>query len=274
MGRMRPMTICIASICQNKYAIIASDRMITVSLPNIEFERRVAKILELSKSCVVVTAGSALAHTELFRNTKTEIEKEQIKPISGIVEITKESYRKEREKKIEEEITKPIGLSLEDYYARQRAMAPELTGGIFQKIAEYDYYLWLIIAGVDDSGAHIYSIENPGTSECFDAIGYHAIGSGEYHAISTFISNEYEEDISLKKGLLLTYEAKKRSEKAQGVGEMTDLLLVSKKGIKPIPDETISELNKIYEKKLEMDKKSNRELEPYIKKLKLKMDII
>lgn len=68
------MTICIGAICDNKSkVIVASDRMITASYPPVEFEHGIPKMEKISNTCVALTAGSALAHTELFRDAKLEI---------------------------------------------------------------------------------------------------------------------------------------------------------------------------------------------------------
>ena len=61
----------------------------------------------------------------------------------------------------------------------------------------YNYQLWILIAGVDDHGSHLWHIENPGSKECLDNIGFHAVGSGQHHAVSTFITNEFEPIIDL-----------------------------------------------------------------------------
>jgi hypothetical protein len=43
----------------------------------------------------------------------------------------------------------------------------------------------------------LWHIENPGSKECLDNIGFHAVGSGQHHAVSTFITNEFEPIIDL-----------------------------------------------------------------------------
>jgi len=46
-----------------------------------------------------------------------------------------------------------------------------------------------------------------------------AIGTGDTHAISTLIYNEYTQKVSLNRALYLVYESKKAAERAPGVGE-------------------------------------------------------
>jgi 20S proteasome alpha/beta subunit len=131
----------------------------------------------------------------------------------------------------------------------------------------YGYGLSLLIAGVDSSGAHIYRIDNPGRMEIFDTIGHCSIGSGQLHAISTFVANDYTYDLDLNHVVALTYEAKKRSEKAQGVGEQSDIYIVCRDGNTKLPQETISQLEKIYNKRSQQEKRAVAEIEEQIRGL-------
>ena len=261
------MTICIATMCENKYVVVATDRMLTVTLPNIEFETDYAKATEVTKNCIAATAGSAIAYTPLFRDAGIEIAKEGTKDIDKIVELTRNSYVKIRNKKIEEEILCPIGLNLQNFYQANQALQPQLVATLVQSMQRYNYQLWILIAGVDEKGPHIYRIENPGRTLNYDTIGYHAIGSGELHAISTFIAGGYGLKATLQRALAITYEAKKRSEKAQGVGVQTDMYVVSKDKVTHLPDNAIIELDSMYQKRLEEEKKIVSDVEDMISKL-------
>ncbi len=159
------MTICIAAITSENYAIVASDRMITVTLPNIEFEQSTSKTIEITKNCVAATAGSALAYTPIFREAKGEIDKASATSISQIVEITKKAYVSMRNKKLEEEVLSAAGLTLQNFYQLNQTMAPSISGAIFQMMAKYNYNLWVLMCGVDETGPHIYRLQNPSKVE-------------------------------------------------------------------------------------------------------------
>jgi 20S proteasome alpha/beta subunit len=263
------MTICIASICEKKYVIVAADRMITVTLPNIEYEQTTPKITQITSNCVAATAGSALAYTPIFREAKAEIEKASVADIGQIVEHTRNSYVKIRNKKIDEQILASIGLNLNSFFQNNQVLQPSLAQAIMQNISKFNYGLWVLVGGVDDYGGHIYRIENPGRYECFDVIGFHAIGSGEHHAISTFIANDFESHIDLKHGLAITFEAKKRSEKATGVGPQTDICIVQKDKVVALSESLIAELEKTYQEKIKSEKKARMDVENLINALDL-----
>jgi hypothetical protein len=83
-----------------------------------------------------------------------------------------------------------------------------------------------IFAGLDTSGAHIYSVRYDGILNCHDAVGFAAIGAGARHASSQFMLAKHGLTKPLADTLRLTYFAKKRSEVAPGVGEQTDMCLI------------------------------------------------
>ena len=259
------MTICIGAICQNKYVVIATDRMITVIRPNIEYEQKgITKAIELTSNCVAATAGSALAFNPVFREACVGIEKDSVKNISKIADIVRRSYVNQRNLKLEEEILSSVGLSLQGYYQNNQMLQPQIAAALLQQMQRYNYQLWILIAGIDDHGGHLWHIENPGRKACFDNIGFHAVGSGDHHAVSTFIANDFDPTIDLSHGLAIVYEAKKRSEKATGVGKLTDIMIVSKDGLQRLKDDEIVKLEEIYTKRIDIEKTIIKELDKMI----------
>lgn len=255
------MTICLADICENKYVAVVTDRMVTVIPPNIEFEAPFPKAREISDNCMFATAGSAIAHTPIFHDVHVDIIRDGTKDIDKVAEYTRNAYLKARNRKLEEEVLFPFGLNLQTYYQLQGGMNPSLGNVIVQNMAKYNYGLWMLLVGVDEKGGHIYRIENPGKVFSFDSIGYHAIGSGELHAMSAFIANNTHSGIPLKKGLAIAFEAKKRSEKAQGVGTETDMFVVTCDKVIHLPAEIVGQFDAMYQKRLEQEKKVVSEFE-------------
>lgn len=245
------MTICIAAICkQASSLILATDSMLTNAGLAIQFEHPTKKMACLSDSCIALTAGDALAHTELFNMVQAEVTKLKAPSVLEIVSKIKECYQDVREREIREQILNPRGFKdFKDFYEAQRALVPDIALTIQSQIDRYDYGLEILVAGIDGNSAHIYGIVDPGTSKCFDAIGFHAIGSGLPHAINTLIARGCHQEICLEEGLLIVYEAKKMAEKAPGVGtHITNLCVMNSQGIRDFPRDKIGELHKIYER--------------------------
>jgi len=225
------MTICIAAICQQRSSLVlASDSMLTSSALSIQFEHPTKKMARLSDSCIALTAGDALAHTELFNAVQGQVARLKAPSIPEIVSRIKECYQAMREGEILERILNPSGFrGFEEFYNAHRILHSDVIFTKQSQIDNYDYGLEILVAGVSgDNIAHIYGISNPGTSQCFDAIGFHAIGSGLPHAMTTLIGRGCYQETPLKEALLIVYEAKKMAEKAPGVGaNITDLCIMS-----------------------------------------------
>jgi len=245
------MTICIAAICeQGSSLILTTDSMVTNEGLSIQFEHPTRKMTDLSSSCIALTAGDALAHTELFNMVQEKITKLKAPSVLEIVGKIKGSYQYIREREIKEKILIPRGFNdFRDFYKTQSALVPDIALSIQSQIDRYDYGVEILVAGISQNIAHIYGISDPGTSKCFDAIGFHAIGSGLPHAINTLIARGCYQGIALGEGLLIVYEAKKMAEKAPGVGaNITDICIMNSQGITEFPRDKLGELDKIYNK--------------------------
>lgn len=250
------MTICIGGICNNgKTVILAADSMLTNEGLSIEFEHPTKKMTPLGERCVALTAGDALAHTELFDMVQQRIMDQKSPSVVKIVETVKECYQKIRQREIRERILMPRGFDdFGDFYEMQRQLHPDIVFQIDNEIARYDYGLQILIGGITGGLGHLYGISDPGTSQCYDAIGFHAIGSGLPHAINTLIAHGFNQYMSTEEALLIMYAAKKFAEKAPGVGSgITDICILEQEGVFELPRDSLDKLGDFYGKWLRGD---------------------
>jgi hypothetical protein len=265
------MTICIAAICDgNSSAILASDSMLTNQGLLIQFEHPTKKMTRLSETCIALTAGDALAYTELFGMVEIQIKELREPSVFQIVDRVKGCYQLIREVEIKERILRPRGFAdFREFYQAQSVLHPDIALTIQSQIERYDYGLEILIAGISEDKAHIYGISDPGTSKCFDAIGFDAIGTGLPHAINTLIARGYYQEMSLQEGLIIVYEAKKMAEKAPGVGSnITDICIMNSQGVTEFPREKIGELDKIYEKWVRKEPEWESDLDELLKEIR------
>lgn len=122
------------------------------------------------------------------------------------------------------------------------------AGEFWHQELAYNYGLDILLAGVDTE-AHIYTIRNPGQIDCFDALGYNAIGSGELHAMSTFISSGCSPIMSTNRTAYLVFEAKRKAEVAPGVGRELDMAVVTTKKVHILDEEQIGALDAVYQER-------------------------
>jgi hypothetical protein len=240
--------------------------MITAEYLSLEFEHPLPKLDEITSNSLVLLAGDALAPTDIIRDVRAEAEKEEIADMRSIARLIGEVLADHRKDLITENLLRPRGFgSFEEYYAKASSLPPTLVDTLDTEIARFEDVheigdMAILLAGVDETGPHIYLIESPGTSTCFDAIGYHATGIGEQHAISSISSYGYVDNFHLNDAVFLSYEAKRKAERAPGVGRETDIRVIDSKGIHEVSAGTVSMLAKAYQDKSDSDSKWLKDL--------------
>ena len=241
------MTVCIAALCDDATkVVIAADRMLTGS--DVEFEQDIRKFEPITSECAALSAGSALEKVDLIRSCRVEVSTARSPTISDIVSSIKNCYVTLRVQRAEELHLKPIGLTLNDFLRAQGQLAPDVVLRQTHNIENERLGVSLLIAGVDSSGGHIYLVTDPGTSSCYDAVGFCAIGSGEHHAELAFIRSNFSESFTLRKALFLAYRGKRDAETAPGVGgQFTDLAYVDAQGLHVVSGDDVQLLAKAYQ---------------------------
>lgn len=224
------MTVCLALICEGFYGksvvVAVSDRMITAG--DIEFQWDRPKGQELGSGCLLMGAGSATAHAEIRHRVVNKLsdkvsEKRQMADMAGLVGA---AFSELRFEKAVDKHLRPLGLDGSSFLAGQDNLSPEEVRRLNRALTDEDLGTELIVAGIDDSGPHLYLVEDPGVVECHDDVGFLAIGLGARSAEAVFMTGGYSRNTPVGRAALRAYVAKKRSEVAPGVGIDTDMRIV------------------------------------------------
>ncbi len=254
------LTICIAAIAEKKYVVMAADRTLTLSLEPPEYgHEHASKLYELTPSFIVGAAGSPVFIPELFRRVDT---KKAGKP-DFVYELA-DALTAVRKVKIEQEILRKIGWTYEmyeEYYSEGKLLEAHARK-LLEEMTNYHACIHLVTGNVlPDAGATIHMVEDPGSVNCFDAIGFIGIGSGESYAVQNLIRANYTADTPLLEAIYQVFEAKKNAEQAVGVGRRTDIRIImdEKKNIQ-LSDNEVLELNDIYDTKMKRQEKTNKEV--------------
>lgn len=245
------MTICLAALCDHgQKVVIASDRMITGD--DVEFEQDIRKFHQVTEICIALSAGSALAQVDLIRGARGELHFKRNQSIREIVTQLKEEFVNARRQKAEELHLKPLGLDFQKFLTLQDRLSENLVLRLTRNIEIEGLHLELLVTGVDASGGHVYFLRDPGTSECFDALGFCAIGTGEHHAELAFVRASYSPSISLNRAVFLAYQAKRDAEMAPGVGgRYTDIGYIDDAGLHVLDSGTVNSLEEAYKTLIE-----------------------
>jgi 20S proteasome alpha/beta subunit len=242
------VTICLGALCRDKVdgdtVVLASDRMVTWAGLT-EFEHQVPKIHQLSVSTWALIAGDALAGTRIARDVAQKLTSAG-GTVEEIANLVAKRYAEVRMEAASAQILTARGLSLQQFYQMHQQLLPQIVGALDATLASFNLGVEMIIAGVDGTGAHLYTVSNPGgTAQCQDIIGAVAVGSGQLHAIQSMIGFRHGSMDPVSEVLFRVFSSKRRAELAPGVGHETDLAIVSPQGVRHLSTKTIDELERI-----------------------------
>lgn len=173
-----------------------------------------------------MTAGNGGIQADLVHQLARQLQKNQAATVREAAMIYRELFNDAKRTLGADLVLSKFGLSVETFISQQQQMHPEFIRQINNYLLNVDLGSTAIFAGLDDSGPHIYSVGDHGMS-CEDAVAFSACGVGARHAEMQFIQADCTRNKSIFESILITYIAKKRSEKAPGVGQLTDMFWIS-----------------------------------------------
>ncbi len=242
------MTVCIAASCDSGRAlVVASDRMLSAPFLTLEFDHADAKIDPIGSHCVALTAGDALSVQEIIIGGLGVTAQLQNPSVQLIAQNIRDRFAAVRKQRINEIVLGPRGLDFDAFYTGGmiRALPPELAMLIDQQVQQMALGSDIILAGLDGSGAHIFAIGDPGAMSCFDRLGYHSVGSGHRHALLALVSRSQHMSNDLNTTVFNVFRAKRAAELAPGVGQATEMRVVTAHGIHSISAEQLEALDQI-----------------------------
>jgi hypothetical protein len=226
-------------------AVVAADRMVTLG-GFIEFEHTVPKMAYPTPFAIAMIAGDTLLGSRLARQVVTEFAGASPR-VADIAAVLAMRYVEMRRGELEHQILSLRGLDMNSFYGAHQGLNPQVTMMLDQQMAQFNLGIELLVAGVDGEGAHIYSVANPGQPERqHDVIGYGAIGSGGIHALQAMIGYRHSPATPLRETIFQVYAAKRRAEVAPGVGQDTDMAIVSPTNVTFLDVATLEKLAELY----------------------------
>jgi 20S proteasome alpha/beta subunit len=249
------MTVCIAAVCDGgKSVIVAADRMFTAPPPvNMEFETAEKKIEQVSPGCVALFAGNSAYATEIIQGALDALAGAQRPQVPVVIERLKESYIRVRNQKVRDQIIIPalgpdfvraeaLGMNIPTYLQAQQA----IYGQMVMMQQQFNLGSDIVVAGVDDLGARLHVLSHPGTTASLDKLGHASIGSGGNHANMRLALGAQTKNSNLVETLYRVFDAKKAAEVAPGVGQETDIAIVSAAETKQCSRELLQDLSEIF----------------------------
>jgi hypothetical protein len=203
-----------------------------ITTGDIEFEPQQPKIVQLTRSIAVMTAGDIAFQTEILDSVRGDVQRRvEAEPnnwwrLSDVTDLYVRAYYRAKSKRAERAILFPLGLTHESYIAESQQLSPQLNARIASDLINFEVpAVEAIVTGLDNLGAHIFVVNN-GEESCHDAIGFATIGIGAGHAASHFMFQGHTRVRPVPETMFRTYAAKKRAEVAPGVGGDTDMVII------------------------------------------------
>ncbi|HXN39280.1 MAG TPA: hypothetical protein VN892_14670 [Solirubrobacteraceae bacterium] len=223
--------------------MIATDRMVTQ--PGfMEFEHTGSKMVELSARAAVMVAGSTLDGMRLVTDAAAAELPEEVAEIAAELGRRYAAARRART----EQILGTHGLSFESFHSMHGSLNPQVVMMLEGALEQYDLGVELLLAGVDGSGAHIHTNQNPGGgNQRHDPIGWAAIGIGAPHVTTSMAALGHSASEEYKQTLFKVYASKRQAEVAPGVGRETEMAVIANDGVKRLDGAVLAKLALIYD---------------------------
>lgn len=265
----RSVTVCSAAICRWIYdpakedygsAIVAfSDRMLTDEGLGIEYQPGKWKAAITSDGRrVILVSGPFVVHSELLRRlfdvlkSPYFVASSEAAPHNAtrkLAEMYAELLRDYKREQASHLFLAPLSLDKNDRFLRQqRTLDPSLVAAVADQLQTHKIpgNPEALILGCEDKNAHIYHVDRDGLVTAHDDIGFASIGNGGIHASAHFMRREHVATAWYWKTLFTAFAAKKRAEVAPGVGDKTDMFLVTRNGVDKMPEDMMEEFEKRY----------------------------
>lgn len=256
------MTIGIAASCADGRAVVvASDRMLSAPFLTVEFDHQDTKIDQISDNCVALSSGDALCVQDVLIGGVGAASHLQNPPIKTIADQIKMQFCEIRKQRVNDMILGPRGIDFDSFYQGGiiTRFPPDLAMLLDSQVQTYALGTVLLMAGVDDSGAHIHCIDDPGKMACFDRVGYHAIGSGHRHALLKLVALNQHRSTSINETVFNVFCAKKIAELAPGVGQATSVKIVFRTETRVVEQKILDGLEPAYREQANPTNESVRE---------------
>jgi len=231
------MTLCVAGIAANRSAIIAvSDRRLTYGDLAADVAT-VEKAIALHGAWVAMFAGNDIGNVTPITD-RVRLKLSEIAAQGGAVtriDVAREcrgAFRAQRRTLIEERVLAPYDLTVRDFQQRGfKELGPRAFDELRHDVETTKVDCEFLVCGFSDDGSpQIFVISDVGLSY-YEKIGYWAIGSGAWSALSSLAFRKFHLDMPFEEALYQVLESKFMADTSvPSVGQGTYTLVIRRDG--------------------------------------------
>jgi len=229
-----------------------------ITLGDLTADSTVLKIRSIHANWAVMYAGNVSPVKPILQRIRSGIPDSK-RPVSleEVQTMVEKSFREELYYEQDRSFLAHHRMDVQKFQVEgRRIFGGALFAHYCERLEQISLGCELLVAGFDEHlGGHIFSVTNPGKAAIHDDMGYWAIGSGNYRALSTLFFHSFNTRKSLEEGIYHVCEAKFMSEERElGIGDETSLLVCRRNDdddrnrivIREIQQKAISEIRKIW----------------------------
>lgn len=211
-----------------------SDRL--VAFGDIAYEGPERKVYFPTPTIAIMAAGDTCYNEEIYLAVSSDIEQAKSTDphhewsVSEVMTLWEQKYSELNTQHAVKKYLAPLGYDRDTFAEKQSVMLESAVRDLHRQMQNYTMAdVEVIVAGVDNTGAHIYEATNYTArldTHLMDPVGFSAIGSGSSHAKWSLTHAKYDRNSSLNEAIVQVVAAKKRSEYDPNVGSHTDIFLI------------------------------------------------
>ena len=219
------MTICIAAIAKDDAIVVTSDLM--ASAVSFSADKVMAKAMRVASHWWVMFSADDTSYVTAVHDRVLNLLQSTDNVFSNVRSTFVRAYLEERQNQAEHQVLGGYNLSMERFLRENTQMfTAEESRDLYTRIKYIRLGCSLLAFGFDKFNiAHIFEVSEDVNGDVsdkvMDNIGFWAIGSGQYSALSILFFHEYSRTKELTTAIYRVAEAKFMAESAQGVGKYT-----------------------------------------------------
>lgn len=229
--KLKPVTICIAAICDiDKPApaiVFCADRLISAG--PIQFEGSTSKIKIMTAYCMAMqSSNDSLTSDAILEKAREKASKfDKPRKIVEIVELIRAECLALKKQWIEDNILFKYNVTFDKLEVKPEATVAQAIKEVTDCKNQYPFQFSFIVLGIEETKeAHLYTIDQDGQYWLQDSLGFATIGSGDYLAFPELTKHGYSRHFPAVVAIPRVYIAKKVAERVQGVGRHADLCIL------------------------------------------------
>lgn len=235
------MTVCIAAQCDERFVVVAADRMLTVGQRRYEPQQGKFQFNTDLRGIAIHYAGNAwnqstaMARFERLVAERTKDEPPTLWTVEAVAQEYQRCLLRVWEDAAEGTVLAKHGLKWDDWRRQSKDIHPAVIEKVDRRLRTFDIGVQVIVSGVNPNGVPSIWFASCEAALSCDSIGFVAIGSGAEFATARLMDASQSRFESLADTLVAVYSAKKAAEADAGVGAATDMQILAH-SVRPVQD--------------------------------------